>query len=112
MLISDFGLCKRLDVDQTSFLPTAYGALAAGTVGWRAPEILRGEVKLDEGLAGEDRGSMSSRGSVGTVTGNSSSGGVGSSANKVAYEVDEKRGYLFAWVFVLLYTHEWGTSVW
>lgn len=81
MLISDFGLCKRLDVDQTSFLPTAYGALAAGTVGWRAPEILRGEVKLDEGLVGEDRGSMSSRGSVGTVTGNSSSGSVGSSAN-------------------------------
>lgn len=81
MLISDFGLCKKLDVDQTSFLPTAHGALAAGTVGWRAPEILKGEVKLDEGLAGEDRGSMSSRGSVGTVTGSSSSGGVGSPAN-------------------------------
>ena len=58
MLISDFGLCKKLDVDQTSFLPTAYGAMAAGTAGWRAPEILRGEVKLDE-LADE---SMSSRG--------------------------------------------------
>jgi serine/threonine-protein kinase/endoribonuclease IRE1 len=25
MLISDFGLCKKLDVDQTSFLPTAHG---------------------------------------------------------------------------------------
>lgn len=66
MLISDFGLCKRLDVDQTSFLPTAHGAMAAGTVGWRAPEILRGEVKLDE--FGDDH-SMSSRGSTGTVTG-------------------------------------------
>ncbi|KAF8523781.1 hypothetical protein BU17DRAFT_74941 [Hysterangium stoloniferum] len=42
MLISDFGLCKKLDVDQTSFLPTVHGAMAAGTVGWRAPEILRG----------------------------------------------------------------------
>ncbi|KAG9089781.1 bifunctional endoribonuclease/protein kinase ire1, partial [Ceratobasidium sp. 392] len=47
MLISDFGLCRKLDVDQTSFLPTAYGNMAAGTAGWRAPEILRGEVKLD-----------------------------------------------------------------
>ncbi|EPQ51887.1 hypothetical protein GLOTRDRAFT_80895 [Gloeophyllum trabeum ATCC 11539] len=64
MLISDFGLCKKLDVDQTSFLPTAGGAMAVGTVGWRAPEILRGEVKLDEALS--DSQSQSSRGSVGT----------------------------------------------
>ncbi|KAF8526866.1 hypothetical protein BU17DRAFT_82290 [Hysterangium stoloniferum] len=41
MLISDFGLCK-LDVDQMSLLPTVHGAMAAGTVGWRAPEILWG----------------------------------------------------------------------
>ncbi|KAF7366667.1 hypothetical protein MSAN_00924600 [Mycena sanguinolenta] len=47
ILISDFGLCKKLDVDQTSFLPTLHGAMAAGSVGWRAPEILRGDVKLD-----------------------------------------------------------------
>ncbi|KAM6501093.1 hypothetical protein JOM56_004107 [Amanita muscaria] len=71
MLISDFGLCKKLDVDQTSFAPTAYGAMAAGTVGWRAPEILRGEVKLDEI---NDDNSMSSRGSVATVVGGSASG--------------------------------------
>lgn len=81
MLISDFGLCKKLDVDQTSFVPTAYGSLAAGTVGWRAPEILRGEVKLDEGLVGEDKSSVSSKGSVDTVTEDSSSGIVGSSGN-------------------------------
>ncbi|KAJ7798740.1 ribonuclease 2-5A-domain-containing protein [Mycena olivaceomarginata] len=31
MLISDFGLCKKLDVDQTSFLPTSHGAMVAGT---------------------------------------------------------------------------------
>lgn len=68
MLISDFGLCKKLDLDQTSFLPTAHGAMAAGTVGWRAPEILRGEVKLDESVGDE---SQSSRGSVGTPTGSS-----------------------------------------
>ncbi|KZT64332.1 hypothetical protein DAEQUDRAFT_718191 [Daedalea quercina L-15889] len=65
MLISDFGLCKKLDVDQTSFLPTAHGVMAAGTVGWRAPEILRGEVKLDD-TTGDDSHSGSSRGSVGT----------------------------------------------
>lgn len=66
MLISDFGLCKKLEVDQTSFLPTAHGSMAAGTVGWRAPEILRGEVKLDDTL-GDDQ-SQSSRGSVGSAS--------------------------------------------
>jgi len=66
MLISDFGLCKRLEVDQTSFMPTACGAMAAGTVGWRAPEILRGEVRLDDSDA-----SQSSRGSVATLNGGS-----------------------------------------
>lgn len=60
MLISDFGLCKKLEVDQTSFLPTA----VAGTVGWRAPEILRGDVRIDD--SGEE--SQSSRGSVGTTS--------------------------------------------
>ena len=64
MLISDFGLCKRLEVDQTSFMPTAFGAMAAGTVGWRAPEILRGEVRLDDPDA-----SQSSRGSVAALNG-------------------------------------------
>lgn len=66
MLISDFGLCKKLEIDQTSFYPTAYGAMAAGTVGWRAPEILKGEVKLDEPVA--DDSTLSSRGSTGTAT--------------------------------------------
>lgn len=78
MLISDFGLCKKLETDQTSFAPTAYGAMAAGTVGWRAPEILRGEVKLDEV---SDDNSMSSRGSVATVI---SASGSGSGSNPLA----------------------------
>ncbi|KAL6309426.1 hypothetical protein BKA93DRAFT_821733 [Sparassis latifolia] len=65
MLISDFGLCRKLEMEQTSFLPTAHGAMAAGTVGWRAPEILRGEVKLED--TGTDD-SQSSRSSVGTTT--------------------------------------------
>jgi serine/threonine-protein kinase/endoribonuclease IRE1 len=37
-LISDFGLCKKLDHDQSSFRGTT--ANAAGTSGWRAPELL------------------------------------------------------------------------
>ncbi|GJE93190.1 PKc-like and RNase Ire1 domain-containing protein [Phanerochaete sordida] len=68
MLISDFGLCKKLEIDQTSFLPTA----AAGTVGWRAPEVLRREVRIDDS-AGEE--SQSSRGSVGHSSDSSAFGG-------------------------------------
>ncbi|KIM27925.1 hypothetical protein M408DRAFT_329839 [Serendipita vermifera MAFF 305830] len=69
MLISDFGLCKKLEVDQTSFLPTSAGGqslFAAGTPGWRAPEILRGDVSLDEEAvanAGSGSGSGSNSGS-------------------------------------------------
>ncbi|KZT22306.1 kinase-like protein [Neolentinus lepideus HHB14362 ss-1] len=72
MLISDFGLCKKLDVDQTSFLPTVGGAMAVGTVGWRAPEVLRGEVNLDETLS--DDQSQSSRDSVNTPGSGTSTG--------------------------------------
>ena len=75
MLISDFGLCKKLEFDQTSFLPSVGGAQAAGTVGWRAPEILRGDVKLDEeGMSTSDEHSQSSRGSVATLSGSQSHG--------------------------------------
>ncbi|RPA81726.1 hypothetical protein BJ508DRAFT_345750 [Ascobolus immersus RN42] len=41
-LISDFGLCKKLDHDQSSFRATT--AHAAGTSGWRAPELLCDEL--------------------------------------------------------------------
>jgi serine/threonine-protein kinase/endoribonuclease IRE1 len=85
MLISDFGLCKKLDVDQTSFLPTANGAMAAGTVGWRAPEILRGEVKIDD-LS--DENSMSSRGSVGTASGGSTGSGFSGTPTRLTKSID------------------------
>jgi serine/threonine-protein kinase/endoribonuclease IRE1 len=39
LLISDFGLCKKLDNDQSSFRATTHNA-ALGTSGWRAPELL------------------------------------------------------------------------
>lgn len=45
LLISDFGLCKKLEADQSSFRATT--ANAAGTSGWRAPELLIGE-EVDE----------------------------------------------------------------
>ncbi|ORY45805.1 hypothetical protein LY90DRAFT_384816 [Neocallimastix californiae] len=38
ILLSDFGLCKKLDENQSSFNNTIH--MAAGTVGWRAPEAL------------------------------------------------------------------------
>lgn len=44
LLISDFGLCKKLEGDQNSFRATT--AHAAGTSGWRAPELL-----VDEDVA-------------------------------------------------------------
>jgi serine/threonine-protein kinase/endoribonuclease IRE1 len=70
MLISDFGLCKKLEVDQTSFLPTmaaggGQSLFGAGTPGWRAPEILRGDVSLDEeAIAAAGEGSNSGSGSA------------------------------------------------
>lgn len=51
MLLSDFGLSKRLEgIAQTSFSQTMNNP--GGTVGWRAPEILRGDVSLDEPVDG------------------------------------------------------------
>ncbi|KAL1923373.1 uncharacterized protein VTP21DRAFT_8353 [Calcarisporiella thermophila] len=47
VLISDFGLCKRLDADQSSFHNTTLHP--GGTIGWRAPELLKNE----RGAAGE-----------------------------------------------------------
>jgi len=44
MVISGFGLCKKLEGGETSFLPTAGSTNGGGTPGWRAPEILRWEV--------------------------------------------------------------------
>lgn len=48
MLVSDFGLARRLEQGQSSFAPTANNL--AGSLGWRAPECIRGQVKLNEGF--------------------------------------------------------------
>ncbi|SMN18428.1 similar to Saccharomyces cerevisiae YHR079C IRE1 Serine-threonine kinase and endoribonuclease [Maudiozyma saulgeensis] len=42
ILISDFGLCKKLDNDQSSFKTNINNP--AGTTGWRAPELLEASV--------------------------------------------------------------------
>lgn len=50
MVISDFGLCRKLDVDESSFLQSsrAGGNNAPGSYGYRAPEVLRGEVDTSD----------------------------------------------------------------
>jgi len=47
-LISDFGLCKKLEPDHSTF--QAQSTMAAGTSGWRAPEVLRGVEYERKGL--------------------------------------------------------------
>lgn len=59
MLLSDFGLAKRLEYGVSSYAQT--GKFAVGSVGWRAPECLKGEVQLDD-LQGESSEASSSGG--------------------------------------------------
>lgn len=65
MLVSDFGLARRLEQGQSSFAPTANNL--AGSLGWRAPEIIQGQVKLNEGF--DPVLSCSSSGSATSSTG-------------------------------------------
>ncbi|BGP34160.1 bifunctional endoribonuclease/protein kinase ire1 [Rhodotorula toruloides] len=67
MLISDFGLCKKLDVDESSFQQTVNHA--AGSFGYRAPEVLRGLVDPNEGATGTSSASAGSGGSSTTLSG-------------------------------------------
>lgn len=60
MLISDFGLARRVAVDQSSFGATlgtssATTMMPSGTPGWRAPEVL-----MQKGSDSEDNGSAES----------------------------------------------------
>ncbi|KAF4964461.1 hypothetical protein FZEAL_10868 [Fusarium zealandicum] len=48
MLVSDFGLCKKLEGGQSSFGATT--GRAAGTSGWRAPELLLDDDARDNGM--------------------------------------------------------------
>ncbi|KAI5477213.1 serine/threonine-protein kinase/endoribonuclease IRE1 [Pseudohyphozyma bogoriensis] len=67
MLISDFGLCKKLDVDESSFQQTVNHA--AGSFGYRAPEVLRGQVDPNGGASSPLNGTADSRsGTVQSLT--------------------------------------------
>lgn len=56
IVISDFGLCKKLDIDESSFLQSVRGGgmNAPGSFGYRAPEVLRGEVDTEDLVNTED----------------------------------------------------------
>lgn len=58
LLVSDFGLCKKLEGGQSSFGATT--AHAAGTSGWRAPELLLDDDTRDTGTALVDASSAHS----------------------------------------------------
>lgn len=59
MLISDFGLCKKLDMDESSFQQTVNHA--AGSFGYRAPEVLRGQVDPNGGASTPSNSTVDSR---------------------------------------------------
>lgn len=72
MVISDFGLCKKLDLDESSFLQSTRGGghHAAGSFGYRAPEVLRGEVDASEliNTASDNAGQLDSTASSSTAS--------------------------------------------
>jgi serine/threonine-protein kinase/endoribonuclease IRE1 len=74
VMISDFGLCKKLDADQSSFHNTT--ASAAGTIGWRAPEVLSGQASSGSGsghsnnsVPGQDKSASSMSSTTDTLIG-------------------------------------------
>ncbi|KAI8584377.1 hypothetical protein K450DRAFT_219550 [Umbelopsis ramanniana AG] len=74
VMISDFGLCKKLDADQSSFHNTT--ASAAGTIGWRAPELLSGQASSGSGsghsnnsIPGQDKSASSLSSTTDTLIG-------------------------------------------
>lgn len=106
MLVSDFGLARRLEQGQSSFAPTANNL--AGSLGWRAPECIRGQVKLNEGfdpiLTTHSTGSTtSSTGSIGDLTSMSDEGTLvkGAPRARLTKAVDLfALGCLYFWVLM------------
>ncbi|ODO11569.1 hypothetical protein I350_00350 [Cryptococcus amylolentus CBS 6273] len=93
ILVSDFGLARRLDQDQSSFAPTANNL--AGSLGWRAPECIRGVVRLNEGF--DQTASGTSSGGTVTAEGEACS----SSRSRLTKAVDLfALGCLYFWVLL------------
>ncbi|PWN28586.1 hypothetical protein BDZ90DRAFT_231569 [Jaminaea rosea] len=85
MLLSDFGLSKRLDsVAQSSFSQTMHHP--GGTAGWRAPEILRGDVSLEEASGGSQSSSLTAAQATNMANGSSANGS--SSRTRLTRAVD------------------------
>ncbi|KAF9924477.1 bifunctional endoribonuclease/protein kinase ire1 [Mortierella alpina] len=86
VLISDFGLCRKLENDQSSFHNTAHGGrggAGGGTIGWRAPECFSGLDKEDELLQAMVNGAVGgSGGSTDDSTQSSQGAGVGGMSGK------------------------------
>ncbi|KAF9907889.1 bifunctional endoribonuclease/protein kinase ire1 [Linnemannia zychae] len=86
VLISDFGLCRKLENDQSSFHNTTMhggrGAGGGGTIGWRAPECFSGAEQQDA----DDSNSWTSLG-AGVGGGNGGGNGV-IRANRMTRAID------------------------
>ncbi|KAK3842703.1 MAG: kinase-like domain-containing protein [Linnemannia gamsii] len=87
VLISDFGLCRKLENDQSSFHNTTMhggrGAGGGGTIGWRAPECFSGAEQQDV----DDSNSSSSLG-AGVGGGYVGVGGGIGRANRMTRAID------------------------
>ncbi|TLS21120.1 uncharacterized protein PpBr36_10573 [Pyricularia pennisetigena] len=69
LLVSDFGLCKKLEGGQSSFGATT--AHAAGTTGWRAPELLLDDDARDNTATMVDASMSSAHSGSGSAQGSS-----------------------------------------
>ncbi|KAJ1654569.1 bifunctional endoribonuclease/protein kinase ire1 [Dispira simplex] len=56
LLLSDFGLCKRLDKGQNTFFNTT--VRGAGTLGWRAPECIHDPSRLNQLVLRDSNGPL------------------------------------------------------
>lgn len=108
MLISDFGLAKRVPVDQSSYgatlaTPSATTMMPSGTPGWRAPEVLmrRGGSESDLSASQEEEAGWEVVGAEGS---SGSGGGRGgkkptASSSRLTSAVDVfALGCVFYWV--------------
>ncbi|KAK4129904.1 hypothetical protein BT67DRAFT_253131 [Trichocladium antarcticum] len=82
VLVSDFGLCKKLEGGQSSFGATT--AHAAGTTGWRAPELLiDDDSPLPASMTLTDPGS-----SLHSASGTGPEGAAGAHSRRVTRAID------------------------
>lgn len=99
LLISDFGLCKKLEGGQSSFGATT--AHAAGTSGWRAPELLLDDDARDSGTTLVEAMSTQSGGSHGLLGGVGGGGSEGQPAMRRATKAIDVFGLGLVFFYVL-----------